>query len=132
MKTQLAFLLSTAAGLMTFSPVQAAPIRPQAITAAQSYAELLEPVQNATDVIIADDLAHANQPRRLLSLVQWHDHHHHHHHHHHHGFFPGFGITVGPRAYYGGDYYGDDCYIRRQVYINRWGERVVRRVRVCD
>jgi hypothetical protein len=62
MKTQLAFLLSTAAGLVAFSPAQAAPTRPQAITAAQSYAELLEPVQNATGVIIADDLAHANQP----------------------------------------------------------------------
>ena len=34
---------------------------------------------------------------------------------------------AAPRAYYGGD-----CYWRRTVHINRWGERVVRRVRVCD
>ena len=50
------------------------------------------------------------------------------HHHHHHGFFPGFGITVAPPVYDD----GPDCYIRRRVYINQWGERVVRRVRVCN
>jgi hypothetical protein len=127
MKIHLGFLLSTAAGLMLFSPAQATPAAPQSIPAAQSYAELLDPVQNATELVVADDLAKASQPRPLLNLVQW-DHHHHHHHHHHHGFFPGFGITVGPRAYYG----GPDCYIRRRVYINRWGEQVIRRIRVCD
>jgi hypothetical protein len=47
-----------------------------------------EPVQNPTEVIIADDLARANQPRPLLNLVQWHRHRH--HHHHHRGFFSGF------------------------------------------
>jgi hypothetical protein len=127
MKTHLAFLLSTCAGLMTLGAAQAAPAAPQSITTPQSYAELLEPVQNASEVIVADDLARANQPRPLLNLVQYY-HHHHHHHHHHHGFFGGFGLRIGPPAYA----YGGDCYIRRQVYINRWGERVIRRVRVCD
>ena len=47
-------------------------------------------------------------------------------HHHHHGFRFGFGIAAPPV------YYGGDCYWRRTVHINRWGERVVRRVRVCD
>jgi hypothetical protein len=32
---------------------------------------------------------------------------------------------------YGG-YYGTDCYLVRRVVINRWGDRIVRRVRVCD
>jgi hypothetical protein len=67
---------------------------------------------------------------------------------HHHGggggFGPGFvgglaaGAVIGGTPYYGGGYYGGpyayggDCYIRRQVIINRWGHRVIRRVRVCD
>jgi hypothetical protein len=76
------------------------------------------------------------------------------HHWHHHGgggwggFGPGFvgGLALG--AAVGGPYYGygyapysygygpyayaGDCYIRRRVVINRFGERIVRRVRVCD
>ena len=36
-------------------------------------------------------------------------------------------------GYYGGPYaYGGDCYIQRQAFINRFGHRVIRRVRVCD
>src|ERR1035437_6909997 len=39
----------------------------------------------------------------------------------------------GPYAYGGGPYaYGGGCYIERQVVINRFGQRVIRRVRVCD
>ncbi len=67
MKTHLAFLLSTCAGLMTLGAAQAAPAAPQTIAAPQSYAELLAPVQNATDVVIADDFARATQPRPLLN-----------------------------------------------------------------
>jgi hypothetical protein len=72
--------------------------------------------------------------------------------HHHHGggggFGPGFvgGLAAGAvlgGGYYGGDYYGGDyydgpyaygggCYIQRQAFINRFGHRVIRRVRVCD
>src|SRR5665811_2186352 len=60
------------------------------------------------------------------------------------GFGPGFvgglgagaGIGGGPDyggRYYGGPYgYGGGCYIERQVVINRFGHRVIRRVRVCD
>ena len=72
------------------------------------------------------------------------------HHHGGHwggGFGPGFvgGFAfgalaspyawgVGPYYYGGGPYaydYGPDCYLRRRVVINRWGERIVRRVRIC-
>lgn len=65
-------------------------------------------------------------------------HHHWHGGWHHGGWGPGFGIGfafgAAPRYYYGGPYayaYGD-CYVRRTVRINRWGERIVRRVRVCN
>jgi hypothetical protein len=56
------------------------------------------------------------------------------------GWAPGFagGVIVGSALaapyYYGGPYaydYGPDCYIRRQVHVNRFGEEVIRRVRVC-
>jgi hypothetical protein len=103
---------------------QGAPSLTSNILAAESYADLLLPVADARFVLTADDLSRAQQPKPLLQLVQY----HHHHHHHHHGFFPGFGITVAPPAYDE----RPDCYIRRRVYINQWGERVVRRVRVCE
>lgn len=53
------------------------------------------------------------------------------------GFVPGFiaGSALGAFAaapYYGAPYYyGPDCYPVRQVFINRWGHRVVRWVRRC-
>jgi hypothetical protein len=34
----------------------------------------------------------------------------------------------GWRSHYA---YGGDCFVRRTVHINRWGERIVRSVRVC-
>lgn len=126
MKPYLSFLLASAAVVLTAGASQAATAAPSNIPAAQSYADLLDPVTDAASVLTADDLARAQQPKPLLQLVQYH--HHHHHHHHHHGFFPGFGIAVAPPVYDD----GPDCYIRRRVYINQWGERVVRRVRVCD
>lgn len=122
MKPYATFLLSTVAGLCVMGAAQAAPVQ-GSLPAAQSYADLLEPVQNADAVLMADDMAQAQQQKPLLQLAQY---HHHHHHHHHHGFRFGFGFAA-PRAYYGGD-----CYIRREVHYNRYGERVVRRVRVCD
>ena len=128
MKRYATFLLSTVGGICILgAAAQAAPVQ-GALPQAQSYAELLEPVQNANTALIADDLARAQQPRPLLQLAQY-SHHHPHHHHHHHGF-GGFGFGFGfapPPAYY-----APDCYIRRQVFYNRWGHRVVRRVRVCD
>ena len=69
-------------------------------------------------------MAHAQELKPLGHLALWN--HHQHHHQHHTGFLFVFGLAA-PHAYYGGD-----CYVRRVVHINRWGERVVRRVRVCD
>lgn len=122
MRQYATFLLGTVAGLCMAGAAQAAPA-PAALTPAQSYAELLEPIDNASAVLTADDLAKAQQPRPLLQLAQYH--HHHHHHHHHHGFFPGI-IFAPPPVYY-----GPDCYIRRQVWFDHWGRRHLRNVRVC-
>jgi len=123
MRQYATLLLSTVAGLCVMGAAQAAPAQ-SAVPAAQSYADLLEPVDNADLVLLSDDMAQAQKQKPLLQLAQYH-HHHHHHHHHHQGF--GFGFGFAPPPVYGGD-----CYWRRQVYFNRWGERVVRRVRVCD
>jgi hypothetical protein len=137
-KRHLAFLLCSATGLLGWNVAQAeaSPAEPPA--AAQSYADLLDPIPNALEALIADDLKRARQPKPLLQLAQFYYHHHHHHHHHgyfehhhhhhhHHGYFGG-GIVVAPPAYG----YGPDCYIERRVSITPWGERVVRRVQVCD
>ena len=35
-------------------------------------------------------------------------------------------------AYYAPVTYGGDCWIERRVHINRWGERIVRRVQICS
>src|ERR1019366_3207611 len=49
------------------------------------------------------------------------------------GPYYGGGYYGGPYAYGGGPYaYGSDCYIQRRAFINRFGHRVIRRVRVCD
>ena len=61
----------------------------------------------------------------------------------HHGFHGGFrgprfgigagiatGLALGGLGYYGYNSYGG-CYLERRVFINRWGHRFVRPVRVC-
>jgi hypothetical protein len=62
------------------------------LTAAKSYAELLEPIPNALAVLRAVDAAEAARNAQeattdaSVTLVQYHHHHHHHrvrHHHHH-------------------------------------------------
>ena len=63
--------------------------------AANSFAELLEPVPNAVAALKADDARVAEQSDGRFQVAQWHHHHHHHHHrywrrhhhHHHHRFW---------------------------------------------
>jgi hypothetical protein len=124
---------SAASAALTLGIVYSASAVASPLSPASSYADLLEPVENAQMVLLGDDLARMQQPE--VQLVQddgdYHHHHHHHHrryydyhhhhHHHHHGF--GFGVMVVPERH---------CYIQRRVYINDWGERVVRRYRVCE
>ena len=70
--------------------------------------------------------------------AQWHHHGGFHHfggfhHGFHHHFGPRFGFAVGFGAPYYAPYAysGPDCFIRRRIFINRFGEQVIRRVRVC-
>lgn len=42
----------------------------------------------------------------------------------HHGWYH--------RGWRGHFAYGGDCFVRRTVHINRFGERIIRRVRVCN
>lgn len=131
MKARMALLLSGAAALMAFnSPLQVAAAEPNLSTLppVRSHADLLAPIPNSIEALRADDAAHIQRSVGRVQLAQYHHHHHHHsyHHHHHHHF--GFGIEIGPPAYYG----DEDCYWtwgRRYWNGYRW---VRRRVRVCD
>jgi hypothetical protein len=49
---------------------------------AQSFAELLDPIPNATATLIAEDQKPAETDEAPVQLAQYHHHHHHHHHHH--------------------------------------------------
>lgn len=137
MKRHLTFLLCSTTGLLSWNAAHAMPSPLEQPAPARSYADLLEPIPNAVEALLADELSRARQPKPLVQLAQYYHHHHHHHHHgyfehhhhhhHHHGYFGG-GIVVAPPAYG----YGSDCYIQRRIVTTAWGERVVRRVQVCD
>jgi hypothetical protein len=78
--------LALIAGAQVFAaaPPDEATLRP-----ARSFAELLDPIPNATSVLRAEDervSADASVDERPLVMGQYHHHHHHHHHyrHHHH------------------------------------------------
>jgi hypothetical protein len=97
-----ASLLGAIAGLATIPAAQAAsspaPSAPNTLQAS-SYADLLEPVQNAVELLKQDD-ARAQQPAADASgdvLPVYYGYygggyyppryHHHHHHHHHHSYY---------------------------------------------
>jgi hypothetical protein len=105
MDKKIAGLLGSVAALTTVGAAQAAsPADVNASDAlrASSYADLLTPVSNAKEALIADDNARATKPAEEMQLAQLtvqvgHHHHHHHryhrrviirrhgrHHHHHH------------------------------------------------
>lgn len=99
---------------------------PQQIPNAQSYADLLDPIPNAVELLKADNFARVQQAI-AVQQVQF----HHHHHHHHHSFFPfGLGFGFGSPDYY--SYGPADCYWTwSRPYWNgyRWTRR---RIEVCD
>jgi hypothetical protein len=97
MDKKIAGLLGAVAGLATMTAANAAVQDNAAsspLPAAASYAELLAPVDNATELLVADDAARVQQGEAHVQLAQYHHHHHHHtriiirrrhyHHHHHH------------------------------------------------
>jgi len=86
-------LLSAVAGIATMAVVTptsaAAALKP-----ATSYAELLGPIPDATEVLRATDAQRTEQPPSEFGGARVYDaeyyrsrHHHHHHHHHHHGYY---------------------------------------------
>jgi len=94
MDKKLAGLLGAVAGLATMGAANAAVQGTSAaspLPVAASYAELLGPVGNASELLVADD-AVRTQSEGSVQLAQYHHHHHHHHtriivrprHHHHH------------------------------------------------
>lgn len=117
MDKTIAGLLGAVAGLAAAAPAHATTspaADPSQALQASSYADLLEPIPNAVEVLKADDRARADEEAAEFQLAQgyyypypnyrysypyygggyygrpyWHHHHHHHryhhHHHHHHG-----------------------------------------------
>jgi hypothetical protein len=87
-------IVGAVSGLAALDSAQAAGLETPnttGLTAAKSYAELLEPIPNALAVLRAVDAAEAARGAQAtatdadVTLVQYHHHHHHrvrHHHHH--------------------------------------------------
>jgi len=99
MQKKIAGLLGAMATLGAVGAVQAAPApapAPSDVLRANSFADLLQPIPNATSLLLAVDQSGPNASARdNLQLAQYHHHHHHHHgmrrmirrmmgHHHHH------------------------------------------------
>ena len=79
---------ASALALLGGSQASAAPAVDQVATLqpAQSFAELLDPIPNAQNVLRAEeekDAATASEYRPVV-MAQYHHHHHHHHYYHHH------------------------------------------------
>lgn len=94
-------LLGAVAGLATMGTAQAATtpaVSPSQALQASSYADLLEPIPNATALLQADNGLRAEQLNTTASfqLADWggdygyNDHHHHHHHHQRYGNYYGY------------------------------------------
>lgn len=64
----------------------------------QSYADLLNPIPNAAEVLRTLDAAPSNAPARIEKTQYYH--HHHHHHHHHHNWWGWGAPPWGYRPYY--------------------------------
>jgi hypothetical protein len=84
-------LVGAISGLMSLSTAQATtvPLTETALSSAQSFGELLDPIPNAAALLrVADEAAAAagrhNQTGTNPNVKLAYDHHHHHHYHHHH------------------------------------------------
>jgi hypothetical protein len=91
-------LLSGASALALIGGAQAAPAPTgPAVQPASSFAELLDPIPNAVELLNAEnqhaasDAATVERPMELAQYYHHHHHHHHyhhrHHHHHHHHYY---------------------------------------------
>jgi hypothetical protein len=84
-------LLGGASALALLGGAQPSVASPSDETAtlqpARSFAELLDPIPNASSVLQAEDeraTADASADEKPMVVAQYHHHHHHHHHHYHH------------------------------------------------
>jgi hypothetical protein len=104
MDKKIAGLLGAVAALTSLDAAQASPAPAQDALRVNSYAELLNPVPNAVQALLADDAARSkSEATGDVKLARHHHHHHHHHqhrrrhhhhHHHHHSMYIGPG-SVG-------------------------------------
>ena len=106
MEKKIAGLLGAMATLGAFNAAEAAPTPsppPTDFLRANSFADLLEPIPNASALLRAvDESRPAPSADGNVQLAQFY-HHHHHHHHHHHAFYPNYAprvIIVPPRRYH--------------------------------
>lgn len=98
MDKKIAGLLGAVAALSSLNAVQATPgPDPTEVLRADSYAELLEPIPNASALLRAVDEARPEPSADAnVQMAQYYYHHHHHHHHHHHAFYPRYYDPYGP------------------------------------
>ena len=95
MDKKIAGLLGAVAALGSLNAAQAAPAPdPTEILRANSFAELLEPIPNAAELLRAVDAA---QPpvEATVQEAQYYPYYRHHHHHHHHAFYPRYYAPYG-------------------------------------
>lgn len=96
MDKKIAGLLGAVAALGSLNAVQATPgPDPTEVLRANSYAELLEPIPNASALLRAVDQARP-EPSADANVQTAQYYHHHHHHHHHHAFYPRYYDPYGP------------------------------------
>lgn len=80
-------MVGAAAALIAGPAIADAATSEPAVPVAASYAELLQPIPNATERLKLAEAQDAAQPARLIEAQYnpgYAAHHHHHHHHHHH------------------------------------------------
>ncbi|HVM99333.1 MAG TPA: hypothetical protein VMT68_03880 [Caulobacteraceae bacterium] len=84
MDTRTATLLAAAAALTSSPGLASTPASEAPVPRVSSYAELLQPIPNATERLRAADLdtSNAAEQPQLIETQYYRDHHHHHHHHH--------------------------------------------------
>jgi hypothetical protein len=103
MEKKIAGLLGAVAALGTLAGAQATPT-PSDVLKANSYADLLQPIPNASRTLQAlEEQAAAEPAGANVQLAQFV--YHHHHHHHHHGYYRDRdyyrgGVVVVPRRRY--------------------------------
>ena len=101
MEKKIAGLLGAVAtlGAVNASPAPMQAPNPSDILKVNSFAELLEPIPNAAELLKIVDQSTPSPSEANVELAQYY-YHHHHHHHHHHSFYPRYGYP--PYGYGGG------------------------------